>query len=119
MKRTLLIVEDDHAVRDSMRMVLEIYGYKVEVFGTGEDFMARAVLSADCCVILDVNLPGASGLGVLEQLRSRGCLVPAVVMSARGTIETRATAKRLNALAFFDKPVNVDCLIDAINTVEH
>jgi two-component system, LuxR family, response regulator FixJ len=81
--------------------------------------MARAVLSADCCVILDVNLPGASGLGVLEQLRSRGCLVPAVVMSARGTIETRATAKRLNALAFFDKPVNVDCLIDAINTVEH
>ncbi|MEQ8393567.1 response regulator [Thalassobaculum sp.] len=119
LKRTLLIVEDDQAVRDSMRMVLEIYGYSVEVFGTGEDFMAQADLSADCCVILDVNLPGASGLGVLEQLRSRGCLVPAVIVSALSTDEIRARAKRLNALAFFDKPVNVDCLISAINAVEN
>ena len=58
MKSPILIVEDDTAVRDSLRMVLEIYGYAVEIFASGEALLAYEDLGDSHCVILDVNLPG-------------------------------------------------------------
>lgn len=115
MKPTLLIVEDDKAVRDSLQMVLEVYGYTVEVFASGEDFISQAQFDDGSVLILDVHLPGTSGLGVLEHVRARGISAPAILVSALSTEPMRARAAGLNALAFFDKPVDIDRLLNAID----
>ncbi|MFI5011156.1 MAG: response regulator transcription factor [Hyphomicrobiales bacterium] len=116
MKPTVYIVEDDEANRSSLREVLEIYGYSVVTFATGEDFLDRAEMSGRGCVILDVNLPGASGLEVLQRLRSRQVSIPAVIVSGRATADMRAQASRLEALAFFEKPIDIDELVVLIDS---
>ena len=118
MKPTLLIVEDDKAVRDSLRMVLEVFGYTVEVFASGEEFIERAEFDDGSVLILDVRLPGTSGLGVLEHVRARGILAPAILVSALSTEPMRARAAGLNAVAFFDKPVDIDRLLHAIGALQ-
>jgi FixJ family two-component response regulator len=82
-------------------MVLEIYGYEVEEFATGEELITHGTPDRSF-VILDVNLPGANGLKILGELRAMGISVPAVLVSGRATEEMHAQAKRLDALAFFD-----------------
>ena len=117
MKPTLYIVEDDEAVRNSLQTVLEIYGYTVVSFAAGEEFLERAEMKPSDCVILDVNLPGASGLAVLKRLRDDGNVMAAVVVSGRANNEMRAQAERLGARAFFEKPIEIDDLVAVINTI--
>lgn len=117
MKPTIVIIEDDKAARHSLRMVLEAFGHQVEDYATAEELAARGPLDVTNLLILDVNLPGASGLETLEQLRAIGLSVPAVLVSGRATAEMRSQAKRLNALAFFDKPIDIDGLLNAIGSV--
>ncbi|WP_159587484.1 response regulator [Chelativorans xinjiangense] len=119
LKPTILVIEDDKAVRDSLRMVLELYGYEVDEYSSGEELLAHGVQNDGACVILDVNLPGANGLNVLEKLRAMDNPVPAIVVSGRATEEVHAQAKRLNALAFFDKPIDIDALIAVLGSISN
>jgi len=118
MKPTLYIVEDDEAVRTSLQTVLEIYGYAVVSFATGEEFLERADMSPSNRVILDVNLPGASGLTILKRLRDEGNSMPAVVVSGRASNEMRGQANQLGARAFFEKPIEIDDLLVIINAID-
>jgi two-component system response regulator FixJ len=117
-KPTILIVEDDKAVRHSLRMVLETYGYEVEEFASGEELFDQGQLERSGCVILDVNLPGASGLETLEKMRAMNFALPAIVVSGRGGRNLHERAKGLNAIAFFDKPVDIDALLAAISSID-
>ncbi|MEW5420428.1 response regulator [Amorphus sp. 3PC139-8] len=110
----VLLVEDDDAVRESLRTVLELDGYAVSEFHSAEDFLKAARFSALSCAIIDVNLPGISGLKALEKLRAAGNWVPAIVVSARASEETRAEARRLNALRVLDKPIDLSLLLTAL-----
>ncbi|CAH1659809.1 Response regulator receiver domain-containing protein [Chelatococcus asaccharovorans] len=116
-KSPILIVEDDKAVRDSLRMVLEIYGYAVEVFASGEALLTYKGLGGSRCVILDVNLPGASGLETLARMHSEKIAVPAIVVSGRANRDARAQAEKLKALAFFDKPIDIDALLSTLHAL--
>jgi two-component system response regulator FixJ len=118
MKPTLYVVEDDEAVRISLQALLEILGHRVTTFAAGEEFLARADMNPGNCVILDVNLPGASGLEILKRLRDGGNLMPAFVMSGRASNHIRARAKQLGARGFFEKPLEIDDLIAAIDTID-
>jgi two-component system response regulator FixJ len=108
------IVEDDLAIRESLKLLLETRGYKVEAFVSGEDFFERGGKELCDCMILDVNLPGDSGFDVLEKLRQRGSNAPAIFMSGRTNHTMRAQAQRAHAVAFFDKPVPPSDLLAAI-----
>lgn len=122
MKPKLYIVEDDEAVRISLQTVLEIYGYSVASFAAGEAFMDYVDTDPNAVVILDVNLPGASGLDILRSLRDRGNQMAAIIMSGRADSDMRATAKCLGASAFFEKPIVLDellaiiCSLDGVGT---
>lgn len=113
-KPTIVIVEDDKAVRDSLRMVLETYGYAVEEFPTGEAFLDQERLDGERFVVLDVGLPGASGLEVLRRMRARQVALPTVVVSAREGAVMEEEALRFGALALLDKPIDIDALVAAI-----
>lgn len=114
MESPILIVEDDKAVRESLRMLLETYGYAVEEFASGEALLSYRDLAGGGCVILDLVLPGASGLETLERLRARKVGLPVVVISGRVGRGARAAAERLDAAAFFDKPINTDALLSTL-----
>jgi FixJ family two-component response regulator len=99
------IVEDDVAIRESLKLLLETRGYAVDAFESGEELFARGDLKKCACLILDVNLPGDSGFDVVAKLHRRGVTTPAVFMSGRVNAAMRAQAQQAGAVAFFDKPV--------------
>jgi FixJ family two-component response regulator len=108
------IVDDDEAIRDSLKLLLEMRGYRVETFGSGAEFFQNGALAGADCVILDVNLPGESGFEVLAKMRKNGVATPAIFISGRGTATTQARAVRAQAVAYFDKPVAPAELFSAI-----
>ncbi|WP_439815054.1 response regulator transcription factor [Zavarzinia sp. CC-PAN008] len=114
MGRMVVVVEDDQAVRESLRMLLELDGYMVRDFATGEAMLAAHDLEQSCCVILDVDLPGASGLETLRRLRARAFDRPAIFMTGRPSPALQVEARRLSAQACFAKPVDIDAMLQAI-----
>ena len=115
LKPTMLIVDDDRAARHSLRMVLEVYGYNVRDFASAED-LAGDPLESDSALILDVDLQGTSGLELLKRWRASGSFVPAVLVTGRATDRIRAEAACLEALALFEKPIDIDALLRAIDS---
>lgn len=113
-KPPIAIVEDDAAVREALRTVLELDGYAVSAFQSAEALFAAGGLDAATCLILDVNLPGMSGLQALDRLRLAGGAFAAIVVSARATDEMRREAARLKAADFLEKPIDVDALLDTL-----
>lgn len=99
------IVEDDAAIRESLKLLLETRGYVVDEFASGDELFARGDLQHCACMILDVNLPGDDGFQVVAKLRQRGVNTPAIFMSGRANAAMRTQAQNARALAFFDKPV--------------
>lgn len=114
MSAVIHIVEDDIAIRESLKLLLETHGYTVEAFESGADLFRRIDGRAFDCVILDINLPGDDGFGVLAEMRKRGLLAPAIFMSGRSNAAIRARAEQAKAVAFFDKPVPPKQLLDAV-----
>lgn len=114
MVKLIHIVEDDAAIRDSLKLFLESRGYDVETFGSGSELLNGRIAPCDC-YIFDVNLPGDDGFEVLAKLRRTGVPTPAIFMSGRASQTTRAQAAQMNAVAYFDKPVPPRELLSALH----
>jgi two-component system response regulator FixJ len=108
------IVEDDAAIRDSLKLFLETRGYEVETFSSGAELLCNGNAARCNCFILDVNLPGDNGFEVLRKLRTSGSKAPAIFMSGRASLDTRAKARQAQAVAYFDKPVPPAELLAAV-----
>jgi DNA-binding response OmpR family regulator len=108
------IIEDDPAIRDSLKLFLESRGYSVTTFGSGSELFNGLTLAPCDCLILDVNLPGDDGFEILAKLRRAGVQTPAIFMSGRASAATRVQAVRANAVAYFDKPVPPRELLAAV-----
>jgi FixJ family two-component response regulator len=113
----ICIMEDDAAVRDSLRLMLELHGYDVEEFADRSEFLTRKRFDDVSCLILDLNLPGESGLQILARLRAQGLGVPAFIMTGRADSSARREAQRLGAFALFEKPLAPRELLAAIDTI--
>lgn len=98
------IVEDNRAVRDSLVSLLTSNGIAVRSFAGGQDFLARRVLAARGCLILDLYMPELSGLELLRLLRARGNKIPVIVISGRRDAILDAALKREGVLAILSKP---------------
>ena len=113
----IYLVDDDEAVRDSLRTLLTTFGFPVEDFASGREFFERADPAIGKCLILDVNLPGESGLDVLARLKADGSTMPVVMVSGRAEAAAKRRARELGAAAFLDKPVAFDVLRATIRDV--
>lgn len=114
----LLLVDDDPAVRASLQFSLELEGFRVNVFDSGETLMEQADLAHPSCLVLDYRLPGIDGLSLLHALRQRGEQCPAVIITSN---PTRSVRQRINdaGAVLVEKPllrngltVAIRCLID-------
>jgi len=111
----IFIVDDDEAVRDSMRVLLESHGRAVEEFGSIEEFVLAYRPGTRACLILDLHLPLMGGLDFLASRGAASRDIPVVLMTGRGDDTTRARAYELGAVAFLEKPIEDSTLMAAID----
>jgi two-component system, LuxR family, response regulator FixJ len=100
----IFIVDDDPSVRAALSVVFSGEGYQVTSFGEGETFLNAARSRTPGCVLIDVHLPGCSGLEVLRKLDAQHYPAPVLVISGHGDIPTAVDAIRNGALDFIEKP---------------
>jgi two-component system nitrogen regulation response regulator NtrX len=108
MKPRLLVIDDEAAIRDSLKMILEYEGYEVLTAPTGEDGIAQAEREAPDLIFLDIKMPGMDGLEVLQRLRHLVEATPVVVISGHGTVSTAVEATKLGAFDFIEKPLETE-----------
>ena len=113
--RTVFVVDDDPAMRDSLNWLLGAEGLSVETYETAEAFLGIYDPARAGCLIVDVCLPGMSGLDLQDELRARGITLPVVIVTGYGEAASRARALRAGALDFIEKPLNVEVLLDRIH----
>jgi FixJ family two-component response regulator len=111
----LYIVEDDAAVRDSLKLLLEAHGRRVREFGDASSFLSAYETGTGACLILDLHLPMVSGLALMEIMRRRGVNLPVIVMTANSDDYLMSRALQEGAVAFFDKPIGEHALMEAIS----
>ena len=110
----IFVVDDDASMRTSLARLLSGAGYEVALFATAEDFLADAGPSTIGCILLDLRLPGASGLELQDLLAARGCLAPVVFLTAHGDVAAGVRAMKHGAVDFLQKPVAADELFQAV-----
>jgi len=103
-KSRILVIDDEAAIRDSLKMTLEYEGYEFVGAATGQEGLALAEREAPDLVLLDVKMPGMDGLEVLDRLRAMSETLPVVVISGHGTISTAVDATKKGAFDFIEKP---------------
>jgi FixJ family two-component response regulator len=110
----VLVVDDDPAVRDAMRSLLASVGLRVETFKSAQEFLSTRRPEAPACLVLDVRLPGLSGLDLQRELRRSGAPIPIVFVTGHGDVPITVEAMKGGAVEFLTKPFRDQQLLDAI-----
>ena len=110
----MFVVDDDDAVRASLRALLETAGYRTRLFGSGIALLDAPDIGLGACVVLDVKMPGMDGLEVQRRLNGRGVRLPVVILTDHGDIAMAVRAMRVGASDFLEKPVSRDRLLESI-----
>ncbi|MEJ8570999.1 response regulator transcription factor [Microbaculum marinum] len=109
--KSIHIVDDDPAVRDALSVVFTLEGYTVCVYSNATDFLSSAGNSAPDCVLLDVHMPGKSGLDVLKELGAANFSAPVFIISGQGDIPMAVRAIKDGAFDFIEKPFDADTVV--------
>jgi FixJ family two-component response regulator len=110
----IFIVDDDASVRKSLTRVMTSAGYAVETFASARDFLTREPFVGPCCLVLDVRMPGLTGLDLQEALAGKGHRMPIVFITGHGDISMSVKAMKGGASDFLTKPFDVENLLEAI-----
>jgi FixJ family two-component response regulator len=108
------IVDDDASVRGSMDRLIRSLGYRTQVFGSADEFLASTAPDRAACLLLDVRMPGTDGLALQRRLIDRGTHIAIVFMTARATDEEERRARAAGAVAFLRKPIDPAILRHAL-----
>jgi two-component system nitrogen regulation response regulator NtrX len=108
MSESILIVDDERGIRESLTAVLRDEGFTLEAVASGEECLKAIGQRAYGCVLLDVWLPGISGLETLRQMREANCDAAVVIISGHGNVETAVRATKLGAFDFIEKPLSIE-----------
>ncbi len=110
----IAVVDDDESVRDALRSLLKSVGFKAEAFASAAELLNSGQLLGLACLILDVRMPGMSGIELQDRLTASHDGVPIIFISAHADEEARARALASGAIAFLVKPFSDEALLDAI-----
>ena len=111
---TIFIVDDDDAVRDSLELLLEANGYAVTTFASGTAFLAHLPQARSGCLLIDVRMPGLSGIEVQQELRRRQVALPAVVITGHGDVPLAVQAMQAGAVDFIEKPYSEAAILASV-----
>ena len=110
------VVDDDEGVADSLKSLLETFGYDVQSYNSGTDFLADDRRRVTGCLIIDQHMPGMDGLDVVDRLQKQGARVPTILISGRLDTNIKERAASLGIVSVLEKPFATDHLIDVIRT---
>ncbi|RXF73222.1 response regulator [Hansschlegelia zhihuaiae] len=102
----VLVVDDDHAVRRSLQFMLELEGLRVRAFASGAALLAEKDLPQCGCLVVDQLMPGMTGIELIQALRTRGWLLPIVMIAGNVTKDLKREARRCGAAAVVEKPLH-------------
>jgi two-component system, LuxR family, response regulator FixJ len=111
---TVFIVDDDDALRDSLVFLLRSVGLAAQAFATAEDFLAAYAPDQPGCLVVDVRLPGMSGIALQEALERREAPLPVILVTGYAEVPTAVKAMKRGAIDFIEKPFSNDVLLDCI-----
>jgi two-component system response regulator FixJ len=112
---TVTVVDDDEGVRDSLSMLLESVGLPHRLYGSAAEFLEDLETLPHGCLVLDIRMPGMSGLELQAELLRREVMLPTIFITGHGDIGMAVQAMRLGALDFIPKPYHEQELLDRIN----
>lgn len=112
---TVFIVDDDTAVRDALKFLLRSVGHPVEAFGSAQDFLDAYRDDRPGCLVLDIRMPGMSGLELQEKLVERRSILPIIFITGHGDVPMAVEAMQAGAMDFIQKPFRDQDLLDRIN----
>ena len=110
----VFIVDDDTSVRESLSLLLSMRGLSTQSFGSAEDFLEAFQPSWRGCLVLDIRMPGMSGLELQQHLQQRGCTLPIIIVTGHGDVAAARQAFKARAFDFIEKPWSVDQLAESI-----
>lgn len=110
------LIDDDAAVRDSLALLISTVGLRVQSWANPREFMAKFDRNSIGAIVLDVRMPGISGLSVLDKLAAEGVDQPVIMLTGHGTVELCRRAFKSGAAEFLEKPVDDQKLLDALQS---
>ena len=114
MDQPVCIVDDDAAVRDSLRMLLESAGHEIRSYNSARSFLSDADMDAGCLVV-DILMPGMSGLELQEELVRRNIMLPVIVITGHGEVPLAVRAMAAGAVDFVEKPFDDQRMLDSVS----
>lgn len=115
LKPTVFVVDDDEAVRDSLRWLVRSVGLEVTTASSAAEFLDRFDPDQPGCVVLDIRMPGMSGLELLTRLQELGATLPVIIITGHGDVPMAVRALKAGAMEFIEKPFNDQVLLDCIH----
>jgi FixJ family two-component response regulator len=112
-KSVVFVVDDDISVRESLEPLIRTAGWQPETFASAQEFLSRPRPTVPCCLVLDVTLPGLTGLELQQQLAER-TEMPIIFITGHGDVPMSVQAMKAGAVEFLTKPFRDDVLLDAI-----
>ena len=111
---TVMVVDDDTGVRNAMRLLLKSVGLESALYASAQEFLAAYQPAQPGCLVLDIRMPGMSGLELQEQLNLRGAVIPVIFMTGHGDIPMAVEAMQHGAFDFLQKPFRDQDLLDRV-----
>jgi two-component system response regulator FixJ len=112
--RLVAVVDDDDAVRESLRFLLEIAGYSVATYGSAAHFLREAPIDELACVVVDQHMPEQTGLQLISHLRRQGVALPVALITGSPSADLIRQASELNVMKVLEKPLDDDVLFEFI-----
>jgi FixJ family two-component response regulator len=110
----VFVVDDDNSVRKALTRLIQSVGIKVESFASAEAFLLRQRYEGPCCLVLDIHMPGLSGLGLQEELTKSNLTLPIIFITGHGTVPMSVRAMKAGAIDFLEKPFEDQAFLDLV-----
>jgi two-component system response regulator FixJ len=112
---TVILVDDDAAVRSALKFALEVEGFRVELYDGPAAVLAASALPARGCFVIDYRMPGIDGLELVDLLRARHNVLPAILISGRVNQQLRRSAEKAGIKQVLEKPLSDTALVESIH----
>jgi FixJ family two-component response regulator len=113
----IAVVDDDESIRESLPDLIRIFGYEAEAFSSAEEFLASQRLAETMCLVLDIAMPGMSGIDLQRELAQKARKIPIVFITAHGDEQVCQQLRRIGTVECLLKPFTDTALLDALQAV--
>ena len=115
-KTVIHVIDDDAAMRESLTFLLDVNGFKPQVYESADAFLKEMIADAARCIVSDIRMPGMTGVDLVRKLKSRGVTCPVILITAHGDVGLAVEAMKAGAVDFIEKPFDDDALLRAIRS---